>query len=72
MKITVSVKAGAKIEKVEKIDAKNYKLWVKARAKENKANMAVVKALAKYFGVAKSRIEIKSGLKAKKKILEIL
>jgi len=71
MKIFVNVKAGSKVEKVEKIDGRNYKLWVKAPAKEGKANQAVVKALAKYFGVAKSNIEIISGIKSKKKLVEI-
>jgi uncharacterized protein len=71
MKITVSVKAGAKFEKIEKIDAKNYKLWVKAPAKENKANLAVVKSLAKHFGVAKSKVSLSAGFKAKRKIIEL-
>jgi uncharacterized protein (TIGR00251 family) len=71
MRISLSVKAGAKTEKILKIDEKNYKLWVKAPAKEGKANEAVVKALAKHFGTAKSNVEIKSGFKSKKKIVEI-
>jgi len=71
MKITVQVKAGAKVEKVEKIDEKNYRLWVKAPAKENKANLAVVKALAKYFGTAKSNVAILCGLKSKQKTVEV-
>ena len=71
MKITLQVKAGAKIEKVEKIDEKNYKLWVKAPAKENKANEAVIKVLAKYFKVPKSEIIILSGAKSKIKLIEL-
>lgn len=71
MKIVVQVKTNSKVEKVEKIDNQNYKVWVKAPAKEGKANMAVVKILAKHFGVAKSNIEIISGLKAKKKMIKI-
>jgi len=51
---------------------KNYKVWVKAPAKENKANEAVVKVLAKYFGTAKSNVNILSGLKSKKKIVEVI
>lgn len=72
MKIIVEVRAGAKVEKVEKINDKNFKLWVKAPAKEGKANLAVITALANYFGIAKSNIEIVSGHKARRKIVKIV
>lgn len=71
MKISVQVKAGSKNEKIEKIDRVNYKIWVKAPAKEGKANLAIIKILAKHLGTAKSGIVIVSGHKAKKKIIEI-
>ena len=50
---------------------KNYKVWVKAPAKENKANLAVVKLLAKHFQTSKSKVRIISGQKSKKKLIEI-
>ena len=71
MKITIQVRANSKIEKVEKTGEQNYKFWVKAPTKENKANLAVIKLLASHFGVAKSNIEIIAGLKAKKKTILI-
>lgn len=71
MKIFVQVKAAAKVEKIEPIDKINFKVWVKAPAKEGKANLAVVKALAGYFGTAKSNVQFISGLKSKKKVFEI-
>lgn len=85
MKIIVQVKAGAKVEKVEETKSTppvakgdhlplvrgGYTVWVKAPAKEDKANAAVIKALARYFDTAKSNIEILSGLKSKSKVIEI-
>lgn len=79
MRISVKVKPGAKIEKVEKISEQllsekeaDFKVWVKEPAKEGKANKAVIKALAKYFGVSKSAVNIISGAAAKQKIVEII
>lgn len=79
MKIFVKVKPNAKIEKVEKISEQlfgkkgvNFKVWVREPAKEDKANEAVIKILAKYFGVSKSAINIVSGSASKQKIIEII
>jgi hypothetical protein len=71
MKIFIQVKTNKKENKVEKIDENNYQVFVKAPAKEGKANAAVIKILAQHFGVAKSKITIKSGLKSKQKIIQI-
>ncbi|MBI4993391.1 DUF167 domain-containing protein [Candidatus Wolfebacteria bacterium] len=79
MKISIKVKPSAKIEKIEKIPelliGKNeidFKVWVKEPAKEGKANEAVIRALAKYFGVPKSAVNIISGAASKQKIIEII
>ncbi len=72
MKIFVKVKPGAKKEEVEKIDDANFKVSVKEPPKEGKANHAVISALADYFGVARSNIQIVSGLSSKIKTIEIL
>lgn len=72
MKIFVQVKTGSKVDKVEQIDDENYKIWVKVPPVEGKANSALVKALASYFKVPKSNIEILSGFKSKKKIVEVI
>jgi len=47
-------------------------VFVKAEAKEGKANEAVAKALAKHFGVAPSRVRLISGARSKTKLFEIL
>ena len=72
MKITVQVKANAKQEKVEKKSDQEFVLWVREPATEDKANIAVIKALSKYFEIAKSRISIIKGLKNKNKVIEII
>ncbi|MBI5306468.1 DUF167 domain-containing protein [Candidatus Wolfebacteria bacterium] len=78
MKIFVKVKPNAKIEKVEEIPEQligrkevDFKVWVKESAKEGKANDAVIKALAKYFGVSKSAVNIVSGATVKQKIIDL-
>lgn len=72
MKISVKVKPRARVEKVEKTKNGDLVVWVKAEAKEGKANEAVVKALAEHFGVAKSRVRLISGTRSKTKLFEIL
>ncbi len=71
MKISVKVKPRAKVEKVEEKDG-GLIVFVKAEAKEGKANEAVAKALAAHFGVVKSRVKLISGARSKTKLFEIL
>lgn len=71
MKIIVSVKTNAKENKVERINEKEFKIFVKEPAKEGKANEAIIKLLAKHFNIPRSRINIMLGLKSKKKIINI-
>ena len=71
MKISVRAKAGSRREKVEKLDEKNYSVWVMAKPTDGKANEAVTKALAEYFDIAKSRITLLTGHTSKQKIFEI-
>ena len=72
MKISVVVKSNARTSKIEKTDDGCFKIWVKETPIEGKANEAVVKMLAEYFDVARSRVDIISGHTAKKKIIEII
>lgn len=70
MKLTLTVKPNAKDTRVERVDETELKVWVKAQAKEGKANEAVVAAVADYLGIPKSRITIVKGLRGKKKVVE--
>lgn len=83
MKYAVLVKPGSKVEGV--FDAEGEPLGASARvetggelivrtharAHDGEANKAVVKLLAKHFGVAKSCVRIISGAGSKHKVIEI-
>ncbi|MBU3934595.1 DUF167 domain-containing protein [Patescibacteria group bacterium] len=72
MKVFVKVKPKAKEEKVQKIDDINFKISVKQSPEKGRANAAVISALAEYFGINKSNINIVSGSSSKLKIIEII
>jgi len=71
MKISVMVKPRSKQEKVEKADDV-YIAYVKEPPIENRANEAVIKLLADYFNIAKSRVSVLHGAKSKRKVVEIV
>ena len=71
MKIFVKVKPKAKEEKVIKVSATNFKVWVREVPEKGKANRAVIKALADYFKIGQSDIKIISGSTSKLKIIEL-
>lgn len=71
MKIFVKAKPNAKAEKVEKASENVFMVWVKEPALKGKANEAVERALAEYFGISKSSVIIISGHTSKLKIVEI-
>ncbi len=63
----IKVKANAKENKVEDKGGDYYLVSVKEKAKDNKANLAVIKLLSKYF---KKRVKIVRGLRSKEKVIE--
>jgi uncharacterized protein (TIGR00251 family) len=69
MKLTIRVKANARENRVEALGKNEYRVIVKAPAKEGRANEAVIEVLSEHFGVAKSRFEITGGLQSKNKIV---
>lgn len=71
MKISVKVKVGAKVEKVEEIKKGSFLVSVKARPEKGKANLAVERVVAAHFGVSPARVKVVSGSTSKNKILEI-
>ena len=54
-----------------KIDDKNFIVEVKEAPINGKANIALVKTLAKYFNIPSSAVRIVSGHASKQKIIEI-
>ena len=71
MKIQVTVKPGAKQEKIEAFDD-GLVIYLHARAHDGEANAALVELLSDYFHVAKSLITIKSGAGSRVKVVEVL
>jgi uncharacterized protein len=71
VKIWLSVKPQSRKENVEKLSEDEYRVSVRAAAREGKANEAVVELLAEHFSVPKSSIRIVRGEKSKRKLVEI-
>ncbi len=68
MLISVTVKPGAKEDKIVK-EGSEYKVWLKAKPVDGKANLALVKLFKKELGM---RVRVKQGSTSKRKILECL
>ncbi|MFN4182753.1 MAG: DUF167 domain-containing protein [bacterium] len=69
-KIIVKVKPNAKMEKVEQV-GEILEVWVKEPARENKANEAVLSALARHLRIPRNRVNILRGHHSRKKIIEV-
>ncbi len=70
MKIQVTVKPHSKIEELSR-EGDSFTVKVKEPPREGKANQAVIKLLAEYFGVPQSQIKILSGFRRRNKIIQI-
>ena len=71
MKIFVKAKPNAKEELVEKIDSAHFAVSVKEPPVQGRANQAIVKALAEFFGISASRVTIISGHTSRSKLIDI-
>ncbi len=71
MKIFIKTKPESKSASIEKTGNFSYLVSVREPAKQGKANQAVISALAKHFGVNKSKIRIIIGANLRNKIIEI-
>ncbi len=69
----IKVKILAKSSRVEifKLSDKIYKVKLTKPREKGKANSQLIKVLADYFNVSKSRILIKQGQTSNRKIIEI-
>ena len=54
------------------IDGDVVRIYVTVVPEDGKANQAVLKILAEYLGVAKSRLKVVKGLKARDKVVALL
>ena len=72
MKISVHLKPNSRHrEEVVANDDGLLTIYTKAPAIEGRANLAVVKLLAKYFGVALSKVKLIRGAASKYKVFEV-
>ncbi|MDO8585111.1 MAG: DUF167 domain-containing protein [bacterium] len=72
MKIFVHAKPKSRKEFVEKVDDTHFIVAVKDPPVNNRANLAIIDALAEYFGIAPSLVSIVSGQTSKEKVVEII
>ncbi|MFA6027671.1 MAG: DUF167 domain-containing protein [Patescibacteria group bacterium] len=72
MKIKVLAKTKAKQARIEKVDDVTYKVYVKEVPEDGKANEAIISALANYFSIPQSNVQLLFGKTAKQKIFLIL
>lgn len=70
-RIAIKITPNAKKEEIIKEGENHFKIKVRALAMEGKANEAMIKLLAEYFDVPKSRIRIDKGALSRNKIVEI-
>lgn len=71
MKISAIVHPNAKRERIEKDLLDTLHVYVNQPPLEGKANRATIEALAEYFKVSKSQVNLVSGAKTKYKTFEI-
>lgn len=72
--IKVLVKAGSKADRVTLVqgdDQNSLLVELKAQAQDGKANAALIRLLAKHFGVTQAAIAIKRGATSRHKFIEV-
>ncbi len=70
-RIQVKVKPNAKQQKIEIQADGSFLVSLKSPPVDGKANRELIEVLAKHFGVAKSRVSIRSGLSSRVKVVAI-
>ena len=71
MKIRVNVKPNSRTEELT-YEGNDFTIKVKEPPKEGKANQAVIRLLARHFGVPQNQVRIVSGFKSKNKVVEVV
>lgn len=72
MKISAKIKPNSRHrEDVVANDDGSLTIYTKAPAIEGRANLATVKLVAKYYGVAPSRVKLVRGATSRNKVFEI-
>ena len=71
MKVFVKVKTGSKNEFIAKTGDNSFTVSVREAPVDDRANWAIIRAIAQHFKVAQSRVNIMSGFKSRQKVLEV-
>jgi hypothetical protein len=71
MIIKVRVVPNSKVESLQMLPDKSYRLKVKEKAVEGRANAAVIAALSLHFNVRESDVSIIKGLKGREKTIAV-
>ena len=70
-KIKPNSKKGNLIQKSQDENGEFFEIFIREPTIEGKANLAVIKLLSEEFGVSKSKVSLKTGVKSRFKIFEI-
>ncbi len=71
MRIFVTAKTKARTEGVERLDETHFVVSVKALPIEGKANVAIMKLLARHLGIPIADTSLRSGSTGKHKVFEV-
>lgn len=71
MKVTVLAKPNSRKESIEVLPDGSLAIKVNAVPEDGEANLRIIEMLSEHFKIPKSRIDILSGHKGKKKIFNI-
>jgi uncharacterized protein len=71
LKVKVSVKAGARQSTLVQLDDGSFRVQLKSPPVDGKANAELLALMAEHFGVAKAKVQLKSGAGASNKWLSI-
>lgn len=72
MIFNIKVVTNAKQSRTEKTGDNSFRVYINQKPEKGKANEAIIELLSEYFGIAKKRVFIKSGLKSRNKIIEVI
>jgi len=72
MRLRIRVQPNSRQPGIEELPDGTLKVRVSAPPQEGKANIAVIEALAKHLGVAKTRIRILHGQSGRDKLVEVI
>ncbi len=70
MRIRVDVKPNSKVPGVEAVE-NHLVIRVKEPPREGRANSAVIRAVAEYFGVAPGNVRLVAGASSRHKVVEV-